>query len=118
MNIDDRELFELAAKASSVWPRSWWESAAYFDGVLRWWNPRDHDKDAFDLLVRLGLRLQFFSLEAVDDVSGKTVCSVSWVPGGEKNRTEEYLLASDADPNAAARLAVFLAAVEIGRRMK
>lgn len=117
MNTEDRELFELAAKASGVWPRAWWESAAYFDGVLTWWNPRDHDKDAFDLQVRLGLRLQFFSLEAVDDVPGKTVCSVSWVPGGENNRIEEYLLASDADPNAAARRAVFQAAVELGRRM-
>lgn len=125
MNTEDRELFELAAKAAGIE-----RGGDRFDcGIsitlpcgrhkgLPKWNPLQDDGDAFRLAVILGLRLQFFSLEAVDDVPGKTVCSVSWVPGGEKNRIEEYLLASDADPIAAARRAVFQAAVEIGRRMK
>lgn len=55
----DRELLELAAKASGEWPESWHNSEAYFTGVLSRWNPLEDDGDAFRLMVALGIRPEF-----------------------------------------------------------
>jgi hypothetical protein len=55
----DRELLELAAKASGEWPESWRDSEAYFTGVLSRWNPLEDDGDAFRLMVALGIRPEF-----------------------------------------------------------
>ena len=125
MTDTDRELLEWAAKAVGF------QIIRHHDGIIRhydcaavindnghwqYWNPRDNSCDSFYLLVRLGMRLQFFSLDTVEGVPGKHLITVSWAPGGEKNRTEDVLELS-ADPQGAARYAVLRAAAEIGRRM-
>ncbi len=54
--MTDRELLELAAKASGVLTASWYGNDAYFDGVLSRWNPLSDDGDA--------LRSRLASLES------------------------------------------------------
>ena len=53
--MTDRELLELAAKASGELTASWYGNDAYFDGVLSRWNPLSDDGDALRLAVKLNL---------------------------------------------------------------
>ena len=53
----DRELLELAAKASGELTASWYGNDAYFDGVLSRWNPLNDDGDAMRLAVALCLNV-------------------------------------------------------------
>ena len=53
----DRELLELAAKASGELTASWYGNDAYFDGVLSRWNPLNDDGDALRLAVKLCLEI-------------------------------------------------------------
>ena len=53
----DRELLELAAKASGELTASWYGNDAYFDGVLSRWNPLNDDGDALRLAVKLQLEI-------------------------------------------------------------
>ena len=57
----DRELLELAAKASGEWPESWRDSEAYFTGVLSRWNPLENDGDALRLAVKLNMDICYES---------------------------------------------------------
>ena len=89
----DRELLELAAKASGELTASWYGNDAYFDGVLSRWNPLNDDGDALRLAVKLGL----FMRAAVREIP-----------------RDEY----DAEPYAATRRAITRAAAAIGEGMK
>ena len=57
--MTDRELLELAAKASGELTASWCGNDAYFDGVLSRWNPLEDDGDALRLAVKLELDVSF-----------------------------------------------------------
>ena len=57
--MTDRELLELAAKASGELTASWYGNDAYFDGVLSRWNPLEDDGDALRLAVKLAFELDF-----------------------------------------------------------
>jgi hypothetical protein len=105
----DRELLELAAKAAGyevevdhkgvfhihegTGPQSW-----------RPWNPLVDDGDAFRLAARLKIQVTFFTFK-------DNVVSACWfgAPAVDVENT---------DIEAAAREAIFLMAVEIGRGMK
>jgi hypothetical protein len=58
----DRELLELAAKASGEWPESWHNSEAYFTGVLSRWNPLEDDGDALRLAVKMRMEIRVMGL--------------------------------------------------------
>jgi len=94
----DRELLELAAKASGELTASWYGNDAYFDGVLSRWNPLESDGDALRLAVRLSLLV---------DV---TAFSVTAMVNGVISAKEKH----DGDPYAATRRAITRAAAAIG----
>ena len=97
----DRELLELAAKASGELTASWYGNDAYFDGVLSRWNPLESDGDALRLAVRLSLLV---------DV---TAFSVTAMVNGVISAKEKH----DAEPYAATRRAITRAAAAIGESM-
>jgi hypothetical protein len=106
--MTDKELLELAAKASQViYEKRYVEpDGLKFQGLLlnigighqptQWWNPLDDDGDAFRLAVKLNL---FDGLEKRASYIASTV---------------NY----DMDPRDATRRAIVLAAAEIGKSMK
>lgn len=96
--MSDRELLELAAKASGEVQGEWIGNAAYFDGVLTWWNPIIDDGDALRLAVKLGITFRHFGHKV--SAVGTTQC-------------DEYV---GDDPYAATRRAIVRAAAEIGRQ--
>ena len=99
----DRELLELAAKASGELTASWYGNDAYFDGVLSRWNPLNDDGDALRLAVKLTLEVDIC-------LSGVAVRT----PHGDK------ILADDRDEKciyAATRRAITRAAAAIGESM-
>ena len=98
----DRELLELAAKASGELTASWYGNDAYFDGVLSRWNPLTDDGDALRLAVRLSLLV---------DV---TAFSVTAMVNGVISAKEKH----DGDPYAATRRAITRAAAAIGEVKK
>ncbi len=98
----DRELLELAAKASGELTASWYGNDAYFDGVLSRWNPLNDDGDALRLAVRLSLLV---------DV---TAFSVTAMVNGVISAKEKH----DGDPYAATRRAITRAAAAIGEVKK
>lgn len=59
--MKDRELLELAAKASGEVSEHWEGNQAYFDGVLSRWNPLENDGDALRLAVKLGMYINIYS---------------------------------------------------------
>ena len=101
----DREMHEYAAKAAGVEidpidaahdPREW-----------QCWNPRHDNNDAFQLAARLKLQVAFCTFnkyEASAYAFGKPAVHV--------------LSLENTDIEAAAREAIFLMAVEIGKGMK
>ena len=100
--MNDRELLELAAKASSELTYSWYGNDAYFDGVLSRWNPLSDDGDALRLAIKLEMDVSFGLRGAVIEQShGRKVQELD-----------------DNDPYAATRRAIVRAAAEIGRNMK
>ncbi len=104
----DRELLELAAKASGVEPAS-------FNGVdVGWhvpgrgigsWNPLTDDGDALRLAVKLEI--------AINPFAGKTV--VAHTESGRLGHKKWDCW--DDDPYAATRRAIVRAAAEIGKAM-
>ena len=98
----DREVLELAAKASGELTASWYGNDAYFDGVLSRWNPLTDDGDALRLAVRLSLLV---------DV---TAFSVTAMVNGVTSAKEKH----DGDPYAATRRAITRAAAAIGEVKK
>lgn len=97
--MNDRELLELAAKASDEWPQSWRDSSGYMDGVLRRWNPLEDDSDAFRLAVKLEMSVEIHSTGVV--VKDRYGCTTKvW---------------THPDPYAATRRAIVKAAAEFER---
>ena len=92
--MTDRELLELAAKASGVLTASWYGNDAYFDGVLSRWNPLEDDGDALRLAVQLKINISF-------NLNNTIV---------KQNHKRELLELDDNDPYAATRRAIVRAA--------
>lgn len=105
--MSDRELLELAAKASGELTPSWYGNDAYFEGVLSRWNPLEDDGDALRLAVKLGIELAF-TRNKICAGRHSTTSYLTWV---NENRKVE-------DPYAATRRAIVRAAAEVGRNMK
>ena len=101
---NDRELLELAAKASGELTPDWYGNNAYFDGVLKRWNPLTDDGDALRLAVKLELEICFNNQE-----EGTTV----WCPAIGDWLPEKH----GDDPCAATRRAIVRAAAEIGKTL-
>jgi hypothetical protein len=99
----DRELLELAAKASGELTASWYGNDAYFDGVLSRWNPLNDDGDALRLAVKLRLTV---SWDRFDDEDYATATPPHTHQG--------YDCMVSQDPYAATRRAITRAAAAIG----
>lgn len=99
----DRELLELAAKASGELTASWYGNDAYFDGVLSRWNPLESDGDALRLAVKLRLTV---SWDRFDDEDYATATPPHTHQG--------YDCMVSQDPYAATRRAITRAAAAIG----
>lgn len=102
--MNDREMFEFAAKAAGWFAQNWaWVEGEGFvyqlDGRRVVWNPRDDDGDSFRLMVRLNIPVFPYG----DETSTGTVGVVAKNWGSKETNT---------------RRAIFRAAVEIGRHMK
>ncbi len=98
--MNDRELMELAAKASgnSVRTDLTYEAGIVInDGVI--WNPLTNDGDALRLVVKLGLTL------VVE--SDMVFC--------RNQRSDKAFREQSNDPYAATRRAIVRAAAEIGK---
>jgi len=102
---NDRELLELAAKASGELTASWYGNDAYFDGVLSRWNPLNDDGDALRLAVKLRLECMYEATEL-----GPCHCQF-WIAGEGFKQVTEHL---NDDPYAATRRAITRAAAAIG----
>ena len=102
----DRELLELAAKASGELTASWYGNDAYFDGVLSRWNPLNDDGDALRLAVKLRLTV---SWDRFDDEDYATATPPHTHQG--------YDCMVSQDPYAATRRAITRAAAAIGESM-
>ena len=104
----DRELLELAAKASGELTASWYGNDAYFDGVLSRWNPLNDDGDALRLAVDLDLAIVPYP------IYNKQKHSVLVQKKNlDESRFEKMELHGD-DPRAATRRAITRAAAAIG----
>lgn len=113
--MNDRELLELAAKASGIEfndKRTSYPSPALYRGATGpvgeqgWWNPLADDGDALRLAVKLSLAVRQFQ-------TGACVDSL-YNPGhGTLLASEEF----GTDPYAATRRAIVRAAAEIGKTM-
>ena len=103
----DRELLELAAKASGELTASWYGNDAYFDGVLSRWNPLNDDGDALRLAVKLRLTV---SWDRFDDEDYATATPPHTHQG--------YDCMVSQDPYAATRRAITRTAAAIGEGMK
>lgn len=116
--VNDREMLELAAKAAGV--GGGWEfvrgrntPTCYRGADGRIWNPRDDDGDSFRLMVKLNLHIGI-------DAESAGAITVEWGfdAGGFPGKGVQEEAPIDGDDCAATRLAIFRAAVEIGRAMK
>lgn len=119
--MSDIELLEQAAKAiNGVYH---WEVGTFFceqDGnpvEIDGWNPLEDDSDAFRLMIALGLRLEYFSLDPFE-VSGQPVCVITLAPGGERNRLCQTLTETGDEAHAVVRRAIVRAAAKIGVKVK
>jgi hypothetical protein len=113
---NDRELLELAAKATGLeirmkhyevggWHCQWHH--VIDKGIDEWidWNPLTDDGDALRLAVKLQLKIEHYSL---------TSDGFDRVGAGHGNAPIKY----ENDPYAAARRAITRAAAEIGKTLK
>ena len=108
----DRELLELAGKASGELTASWYGKDASFDGVLSRWNPLNDDGDALRLAVDLDLAIVPYP------IYNKQKHSVLVQKKNlDESRFEKMELHGD-DPYAATRRAITRAAAAIGEAMK
>ena len=104
--MTDRELLELAAKASGELTASWYGNDAYFDGVLSRWNPLTDDGAALRLAVvlNMGISIPVFNKHRADVISFRHPLA---------NAIEE-----GNDPYATTRRAIVRVAAAIGEQMK
>lgn len=115
----DRELLKMAAKAVGHSLSDEWDSAAHGiligtgKGDLEVWNPIDDDGDALRLAVKLQMTI---CIEQVE--SGVVYCTQ---PIGASTIAYPEVRSGNSEPEvikedyAAVRLAIVLAAAEIGR---
>ena len=115
--MTDRELLILAARAAYNEPMSWCDAEYFTEGLLSGWNPLENNGDAFCLMLALGLRLEYFSLDPFE-VSGQPVCVITWAPGGERNRLCQTLTETGDEAHAVVRRAIVRAAAKIGGKAK
>ena len=106
----DRELLELAAKASGELTASWYGNDAYFDGVLSRWNPLNDDGDALRLAVKLRLVIDTDYNDGAAVGSAFLDMDCCYEPDNP--------MRFGADRSAATRRAITLAAAAIGEGMK
>lgn len=104
--MTDRELLELAAKAAGYDLFFWSDRAAFKDFPHATWSPLTDDGDALRLSIDLELNVFHaagcaYAMPSEDD--GSNEHRVSYVDAGDKHQ--------------ATRLAILLAAAEIGRAM-
>ena len=102
----DREMLELAARAAGYsfkWGKDWHDKGVPLVDDKSW-NPRHDNNDAFRLAARLKIQVAFGTFK--DNVASAYKFGT---PAVEIENT---------DIEAAAREAIFLMAVEIGRGMK
>ena len=112
-NKEFKELLTLAAKAAGYqvchfgcpFPGAF--VADDLKGLSFYWNPRDSSAEAFELAVKLRLRV-----ECCDN--GRIYV---WRGAALVHRGVALHENNDAEMNAAARLAILRAAAEIGRNM-
>lgn len=74
------------------------------------WNPLVNNQDAFEILVDLGLKLEYTSISIEPD--RKTLVTLSWVPGGLDNKIS-YIYGYDQDPYALTRSIIVEAVLQI-----
>lgn len=119
--MTDRELLEMAAKAAGAlayWSSTLdeWQKALtdpYVDGKK--WNPLTDDGDAMRLAVKLKLGVSFGNRYYFDE-GPMTFCGTYWNSG--ESSTMKRFVKHEADPMAATRRAIVLAAAELGKEMK
>ena len=97
---NDRELLEQAAKAAGELTPDWYGNNAYFDGVLKRWNPLTDDGDALRLAVKLAVVVNLIP-------NYTSVCDSNLIVKEQHND----------DPYAATRRAIVRAAAEIGKTL-
>jgi len=125
MNVTDRKLLELAAKAAGYvvlaslaghadGTTHWWKGAAWglqIEGIDGIWNPLVDDGDAFRLSVKLGLLICQSAYKPGENAWG--FVSTAWYGQQVELESEKFT----DDPYAATRRAIVRAAAEIGRTM-
>ena len=115
IQIDDKELLTLAAKAVDIdlLAEEWEDGFIYYyykiPGDTQGWNPLNCDSDALRLAVKLGVR-GYFDVE----IQKGSVQVTSFEPY-EHTAYEEFKIRTE-DPHAAVRRAIVEAAAEIGRK--
>ena len=112
--MTDKEAHEYAAKAAGIKVR--WitnaQSAEQFSKMLwHWWAPKTNRADAFSLMVACKIDPMF----GIEDTLGIEIVAVIYPINGGYESAQEPI---GTDPEAATRLAIFHAAVEIGKAMK
>jgi hypothetical protein len=116
LEMTDRELLELAAKAAGTEIFQWverdegQETATVMPYGFEW-NPLTDDGDALRLAVKLGLTVDAFDAAAFDDSDKDT-------PATRVDDSNSYMLSVEphqGDPYAATRRAIVRAAAEIGK---
>lgn len=90
--MTDRELLELAAKASGELTPSWYGNDAYFEGVLSRWNPLIDDGDALRLAVKLKIPVFPYDDETSTGTTG--VVAKNW--GGKEANTRRAIVRAAA----------------------
>lgn len=104
--LTDRELLEFAAKAAGKVPAS--DGIIYAGFGSREWNPRDDNYDSFGLMVKCSIDVER---------EGETV--VAWYscpyPGWDNGQVGSWIEPLGDNPEAATRLAILMAAAEIGK---
>ena len=103
---DDREMLELAARAAGYsfkWGKDWHDKGVPLVDDKSW-NPRHDNNDSFQLAARLKIQVAFGTFK--DNVAS------AYKFGAPAVEVE------NADIEDAAREAIFLMAVDIGKGMK
>ena len=86
----------------------------YGNAVETEWNPLEDRNDAFNLMIDLALRFEYFAIDPFTE-SGKSVCVITWAPGGANNRILETLTETGNDFGKVLRRAIVKAAAKIGQ---
>ena len=104
MTPTEREEFEMVAKVCGIEPTGWTDAGLLLGNVgeMIIWNPRTDDGDAFRLMVKMKMSLNFGNKHAF----------------AEAALTQEIKVEYVTDPYAATREAIWQCALECARRVK